>query len=115
MIFYIIAILVAIELLVHMIYHWKTGKAGLYDPPFAYLKELWIRIKPRKRKEKALVSTCYYDSFSGTKFYIDDATMSECLATLERAKTVSSKARAEADFSLEDWYEMLEGALDGNS
>ena len=23
-----------------MIYHYKTGKAGLYDPPFDYLKEI---------------------------------------------------------------------------
>ena len=48
MIFYIIAILVAVELLVHVIYHYKTGKAGLYDPPFAYLKELWIKIKHKE-------------------------------------------------------------------
>lgn len=44
MIFYIIAILIAVELLVHMIYHYKTGKAGLYDPPFNYLKDIWRRI-----------------------------------------------------------------------
>lgn len=41
MIFYILSLLVAIELLVHMIYHYKTGKAGLYDPPFAYLKDIF--------------------------------------------------------------------------
>ena len=40
-IFCVISLLVALELLVHMIYHYKTGKAGLYDPPFAYLKDIW--------------------------------------------------------------------------
>lgn len=40
-IFFIIAFLVALELGVHMIYHWKTGKAGLYDRPFAYLIDIW--------------------------------------------------------------------------
>lgn len=39
-VFIILAFLVAAELLIHMIYHYKTGKAGLYNPPFAYLKEL---------------------------------------------------------------------------
>lgn len=24
----------------HVIYHWKTGEAGLYDPAFEYLKHL---------------------------------------------------------------------------
>ena len=39
--FFIVGFLVALELLVHMIYHYKTGRAGLYDPPFAYLKDIW--------------------------------------------------------------------------
>lgn len=45
--FIIVAFLVALELGVHMIYHYKTGKAGLYDPPFAYLKDIF---KPRKKR-----------------------------------------------------------------
>ena len=46
-IFFVIGFLVALELLIHMIYHWKTGKAGLYDPPFAYLKDIF---KPKKHR-----------------------------------------------------------------
>ena len=42
--FFIISFLVAIEFGVHMVYHYKTGKAGLYDPPFAYLKDIWRKI-----------------------------------------------------------------------
>lgn len=26
---------------IHVIYHAMTGKAGLYDPPFAYLKDVF--------------------------------------------------------------------------
>ena len=33
--------IVAIEFGVHIIYHAVTGKAGLYDPPFDYLKDIW--------------------------------------------------------------------------
>ena len=40
-IFFVLVFLVALELGVHMIYHWKTGKAGLYDRPFAYLIDIW--------------------------------------------------------------------------
>lgn len=43
--FFIVGFTVALELLVHMIYHYKTGKAGLYDPPFAYLKDVWRYIR----------------------------------------------------------------------
>lgn len=32
--------LVIAEFGLHIIYHAKTGKAGLYDPPFEYLKHL---------------------------------------------------------------------------
>ena len=45
--FFVVGFLVALELGVHMIYHWKTGKAGLYDPPFAYLKDIF---KPKKKR-----------------------------------------------------------------
>ena len=31
----------------HIIYHWKTGDAGLYDPPFEYLNHL-DKLKRRK-------------------------------------------------------------------
>jgi len=40
-VFVVLCLIVALELLIHMIYHWKTGKAGLYDPPFSYLKDIW--------------------------------------------------------------------------
>lgn len=44
MIFFILASIVALEFGIHIIYHWKTGKAGLYDPPFDYLIDIWRRI-----------------------------------------------------------------------
>lgn len=37
----IFATLVAIEFGIHVIYHAKTGKAGLNDRPFTYLKDIW--------------------------------------------------------------------------
>lgn len=37
--------LVAIEFGVHIIYHAVTGKAGLYDPAFAYLKDIWKAVR----------------------------------------------------------------------
>ena len=37
--------LVAVELAVHIVYHAITGKAGLYDAPFAYLKDLFNHIR----------------------------------------------------------------------
>lgn len=37
--------LVAIEFGVHIIYHAVTGKAGLYDPAFAYLKDIYRGLK----------------------------------------------------------------------
>ena len=40
-VFFVVGFLVALEFLIHLIYHYKTGKAGLYDPPFAYLKDVW--------------------------------------------------------------------------
>ena len=45
--FFVVGFLAALELGIHMIYHWKTGKAGLYDPPFAYLKDIF---KPKKKR-----------------------------------------------------------------
>ena len=50
-IFFIIGFLVAAELFVHMIYHYKTGKAGLYDPPFAYINDIH-RIYRRKKAKR---------------------------------------------------------------
>ena len=32
---------VVLEFAVHVIYHAATGKAGLYDTPFAYLKDIF--------------------------------------------------------------------------
>lgn len=40
----IFATLVAIEFGIHVIYHAKTGKAGLNDRPFTYLKDIWRSI-----------------------------------------------------------------------
>lgn len=37
--------LVALEFGVHIIYHAVTGKAGLYDPAFSYLKDIWRDIR----------------------------------------------------------------------
>lgn len=37
----VIACLVIGEFGLHVVYHAVTGKAGLYDPPFAYLKDIW--------------------------------------------------------------------------
>lgn len=37
--------LVALEFGVHVVYHAVTGKGGLYDPPFAYLKDIFRRIR----------------------------------------------------------------------
>lgn len=31
---------VVAEFGLHVMYHWKTGDAGLYDPPFEYLNHL---------------------------------------------------------------------------
>lgn len=43
----IIATLVVAEFGIHVIYHAKTGKAGLYDKPFAYLKDIYAEIQKR--------------------------------------------------------------------
>ena len=37
----ILIILVAVEFAVHIVYHAITGKAGLYDAPVAYLKDVF--------------------------------------------------------------------------
>lgn len=37
--------LVAVEFGIHIIYHAVTGKAGLYDPAFAYLKDIYRGLK----------------------------------------------------------------------
>lgn len=42
--------LVELEFGIHVIYHAVTGKAGLYDPPFDYLKDLWRAIRCRSGK-----------------------------------------------------------------
>lgn len=42
-IFFIIAFIIAAELLLHILYFWKTGKGGLNDPPFAYLTDIFRR------------------------------------------------------------------------
>lgn len=43
----ILATAVVAEFGLHVIYHAKTGKAGLMDPPFDYLKDLWKRLEDR--------------------------------------------------------------------
>ena len=45
----ILITLVVIEFGVHVIYHAKTGKAGLYDPPFDYLKDIWRKLNDKIR------------------------------------------------------------------
>ena len=40
--------LVVLEFGVHVVYHAVTGKAGLYDPAFSYLKDIWRSIKGGK-------------------------------------------------------------------
>ena len=42
-VFFIFASLVALELGVHIIYHAVTGKAGLEDPAFSYLTDIFKR------------------------------------------------------------------------
>ena len=42
-VFFIFASLVALELGVHIIYHAITGKAGLEDPAFSYLTDIFRR------------------------------------------------------------------------
>ena len=37
----VVITLVVLEFGIHVIYHAKTGKAGLNDPPFEYLKEIF--------------------------------------------------------------------------
>lgn len=41
----IFASLVVLEFGIHVIYHMVTGKAGLYDPAFSYLKDIWRKSK----------------------------------------------------------------------
>lgn len=40
--------LVVLEFGVHIIYHAVTGKAGLYDPPFEYLKDIYRSVRGGK-------------------------------------------------------------------
>ena len=94
-IFCIMAILVAIELLVHMIYHWKTGKAGLYDPPFEYLKDL----VPSSNRQ------LYTDYYSGMKFYANEDELKVTAAKLNDIL----EDRTEDNLSVDEWYEILMG------
>lgn len=41
----IFASLVILEFGIHTIYHAVTGKAGLDDPAFSYLKDIWRKSK----------------------------------------------------------------------
>lgn len=41
----IFASLVILEFGIHTIYHAVTGKGGIYDPPFSYLKDIFKRKK----------------------------------------------------------------------
>ena len=36
----------------HVIYHAVTGKAGLYDPPFEYLRDIRDAARQRIKKER---------------------------------------------------------------
>lgn len=46
----IVATLVVAEFGVHVIYHAKTGKAGIEEPPFDYLKDIYAEIQKRKQE-----------------------------------------------------------------
>ena len=48
----ILITLVVVEFGVHIIYHAKTGKAGLYDPPFDYLIDIWRKVHGRYFKHE---------------------------------------------------------------
>ena len=43
----ILATAVVAEFGIHVLYHWKTGKAGLMDKPFDYLKDIWEGVKAK--------------------------------------------------------------------
>lgn len=49
--------LVVLEFGVHVIYHAVTGKAGLYDPPFFYLKDIFGRKKTLVERIKEVYLT----------------------------------------------------------
>ena len=46
----ILATAVVAEFGIHVLYHWKTGKAGLLEPPFEYLKDIYAEVQKRKKK-----------------------------------------------------------------
>ena len=46
----ILATAVVAEFGIHVLYHWKTGKAGLLEPPFDYLKDIYAEVQKRKKK-----------------------------------------------------------------
>ena len=46
----ILATAVVAEFGIHVIYHAKTGKAGLLEPPFDYLKDIYAEVQKRKKK-----------------------------------------------------------------
>ena len=48
--FVILAFVVAAELGLHIIYFAWTGRAGLNDPPFDYLKDLFPSVFRKSRK-----------------------------------------------------------------
>lgn len=48
----ILATAVVAEFGIHVLYHWKTGKAGLLEPPFDYLKDIYAEVQ--KQAEKRL-------------------------------------------------------------
>lgn len=52
MIFFILAFLVAAEMALHIIYFAWTGRGGLNDPPFDYLKDILARIRKIRRRRK---------------------------------------------------------------
>lgn len=48
----ILATAVVAEFGIHVIYHAKTGKAGLLEPPFDYIKDIYAEVQ--KQAEKRL-------------------------------------------------------------
>ena len=50
--FFVFAFLVAAELALHIIYFAFTGRAGLNDPPFDYLLDLFSRKRKKNNSER---------------------------------------------------------------
>lgn len=82
----IFASLVVLEFGIHIIYHAVTGKGGLYDPPFSYLKNIF------KKKEKLTlverIKRIYLTEYTPVmselcRLFVNELTVSEIQELLE--------------------------------